>query len=125
VGMLASALDDMTYEDEAEDQYADVLVWDGEDPKPAEKRKRAVSEGQTSEPWPRSKRPTLKPVGSRRPGVTISEEDLATKLPAVSPADLLLKFKKKRWHPNDRDPIRMMKGLQTFNTMETLCDMEV
>jgi len=125
VGMLASALDDMTYKDEAENQYADVLVCDGEDPKPAEKRKRAVSEGETSEPQPKSKRPTLKPVGSRRPGVAISEEDLATKQPAVSPANLLPKSKKKQWHPNDREPICMMKGQQTFNTMETLRDMEV
>jgi len=110
VGMLTSALDDMTYKDEAEDQYADVLVWDGEDPKPAEKRKRAVSEGETSKPRPRSKRPMLKLVGSRRLGIAISEEDLATKLPGVSPADLLPKSKKKRQHPNEREPIRMTKG---------------
>ena len=74
----------------------DVLVWDGEDSKLAEKRKCGVSEGETSEPRPRSKRLMLKPVGSRMPGVAISEEDLATKPPAVSPANLLSKSKKKR-----------------------------
>ena len=40
VGMLGSALEDMEYEDDRE--YADVLAWDGPDPKQAEKRKRAV-----------------------------------------------------------------------------------
>jgi len=42
VGSLASALDDLTYEDDK--QYENVLAWDGPDPKPADKRKRAVSD---------------------------------------------------------------------------------
>ena len=80
VGMLASALDDLTYED---DPYADFLAWDREQPKLAEKRKQTVSDGETTEPRQRPKRLTLKPVASRKPGVAISEEDLAATPPVV------------------------------------------
>ena len=47
VGILASALEDMTYEDDT--QYEDVLSWNGPDPKPADKRKRVVSDGEPDE----------------------------------------------------------------------------
>jgi hypothetical protein len=115
MGMLASALEGMEYEDANE--YADVLAWDGPDPNPVDKRKRATSDGEVVERQPKPKRPTLKPVGSGRPGRAIPEEDLAGHPPAMIPADLLEKTKKKRRHPNDREPIRMMKGQPKFNTM--------
>jgi len=41
VNMLSSALEDMDYED--------VLQWEGPDPKQADKRKRAVSDGEAVE----------------------------------------------------------------------------
>jgi hypothetical protein len=47
VGILASALEGMEYED-AKD-YADVLAWDGPDPKPVDKRKRVISDGESSD----------------------------------------------------------------------------
>ena len=56
--MLASALEDVTYEDD--NQYADLLAWDGLEPKPADKRKLAVSDGEAVERRPKSKRPTMK-----------------------------------------------------------------
>jgi len=122
-GMLASALEGMEYED-AKD-YADVLAWDGPDPNPVDKRKRATSDGEVVAHRPQPKRPTLKPVGSGRPGRAIPEEELAGRPPATIPADLLEKTKKKRRHPNDREPIRMMKGQPKFDTMATLRDTEV
>jgi hypothetical protein len=123
VGMLASALEGMEYEDAKE--YADVLAWDGPDPNPVDKRKRAISDGEVVERRPQPKRPTLKPVGSGRPGRAIPEEDLAGRPSATIPAELLEKTKKKRRHPNDREPIRMMKGQPKFDTVATLRDTEV
>jgi len=98
MGMLASALDDMSYEEKADNQYEDLFAWD--DPK-AENSKRAVSDGESNKHRPKSKRPTLKQVVSQRPGVTISEEDLDRSPSALSPADLLPKPKRKRRHPKE------------------------
>ena len=103
VGMLGSAFEDMEYEDDR--KYADVLARDGPDPKPADRRKRAVSDGEAVQGRPQPKRPTLKSVGSGRKGRAIPEEDLAGRPPAAIPADLFEKAKKKRRHPNDREPI--------------------
>jgi hypothetical protein len=117
VGMLGSALEDTEYED--------VLAWDGPDPRHADKRKRAISDGEPVERRPQPKRPAIRPIGTRRPGRALSEEDLADRPTATVPADLLEKPKKKRRHPNEREPIRMMKGQPKFRTMETLRDTEV
>ena len=89
VGMLSSAIEDMEYED--------VLQWEGPDPKPVDKRKRtAVSDGEVGERRPQAKHPTLKPVGSRHPGRAIPEEELANQPPAMTPADLGDKTKRKQ-----------------------------
>ena len=98
VGMLALLLDDMSYEEKTDNQYEDVFAWD--DPK-GEKRKQAVSDSKSDKHQPKSKRPTLKPVGSQPPGIAISEEDLAASPPALSPAYLPPKSKRKRRHPNE------------------------
>ena len=79
------------------------VAWDLKEPKLTKKRKRIVSDRETTEPRPRPKQTKLKPVGSRKPGVAISQVDLAETLPAVRPADLLTKTKRRRSHPNERE----------------------
>jgi len=116
VSTLSSALGDMDYED--------VLQWEGPDPKHADKRKRAVSDGEGVECRQQPKRSTLVPAGSGHPERAVPEEDLADQPPVVTPADLYEKPKRKRHIQQDREPIQMMKGQQKFNTMETLRDTE-
>ena len=117
-GMMGSELEDMEYEDDRE--YADILAWDGPDPKPAHKRKRAVLDGEAVECRLQHQRPTLRPVGSGRPGRAIPEEDLDDQPHVITAADLYEKPKRKRRTQKDQEPIQMMKGQQKFNTMETL-----
>jgi len=117
VGMLSSALEDMNYED--------VLQWEGPDPNPPDKRKRAaVSDGEVCDDRrPRAKRPAIRPVGSGHPGQAIPEDELASQPPIMTPADL--GEKRKRRSPKEREPIRMMKGQPKFNTVAALRDTEV
>ena len=117
MGMLSSALEDM--------QFEDVLQWEGPDPNPPDKRKRAaVSDGEVCDDRrPRAKRPAIRPVGSGRPGQAIPEDELAGQPPIMTPADL--GEKRKRRSPKEREPNRMMKGQPKFNTVAALRDTEV
>ena len=119
VGMLSSALEDM--------QFEDVLQWEGPDPNPPDKRKRAaVFDGEVCDDRrPRAKRPAIRPVGSGRSGQAIPEEELANQPPILTPADLGEKTKGKRRDLREREPIRMMKGQPKFNTVAALRDTEV
>jgi len=112
-GLLASALDGVTFEDSYQWEEVDA----------AEKRTRS---GTSEEDVARKRlrpRPVVRPLNPRTAGQALSEEEVAGGAPR--PEELPGKDKRQRRPRGEVNPIRMMRGMAKFNTTASFRDTEV
>jgi len=113
-GLLASALEGVTFEDSYQWEEVDA----------AEKRTRS---GTSEEDIARKRlRPRLvvRPLNPKTTGQALSEADVTTG-GAPRPEDLPEKTKRQRRAQGEVNPIRMMRGMAKFNTTASFRDTEV